>query len=296
MAEQTINARVKMRIDTAANWASVNPVLLAGEQGVESDTRFSKTGDGSTAWNDLEYNTSPEADIAGNYVLRADADFDADGKGTTEEISKSDYTLPAATKATLGGVIVGDGLEVSDAGKVAVAVGDGLDVADNKIIRTDYLQPNTAYAVGDIVRAEGLASYLRLECTTAGTTGDTLPDFSTVKSGGVTSWGTAEFTAVTVTSTEETTKKCKELLNGLLLTKMFTVSVSATSNPVCYVSADDVDGYSFLCWINFTSNGTVWPVHSDLNFQQKNARIWCSDVSKINGYKVDGWALYVKNP
>lgn len=49
--------QVKFRIrrDTSANWTSVNPTLALGEPGLETDTRRVKYGDGSTAWNSLQY-------------------------------------------------------------------------------------------------------------------------------------------------------------------------------------------------------------------------------------------------
>lgn len=40
---------------TAAQWTSRNPVLAAGEFGVETDTLKVKVGDGSTAWTSLGY-------------------------------------------------------------------------------------------------------------------------------------------------------------------------------------------------------------------------------------------------
>ena len=46
------------RIDTAARWQAVNHVLGAGEFGVEKLTGGKcnlKVGDGSTAWNNLQY-------------------------------------------------------------------------------------------------------------------------------------------------------------------------------------------------------------------------------------------------
>lgn len=49
------NAQIKHRRDSAANWTSANPVLAAGEFGVELDTGLAKQGDGSTAWASLEY-------------------------------------------------------------------------------------------------------------------------------------------------------------------------------------------------------------------------------------------------
>lgn len=52
--------RFWMRRDTSANWTAANPVLAAGEWGVElpaasGDLARVKMGDGATAWNDLGY-------------------------------------------------------------------------------------------------------------------------------------------------------------------------------------------------------------------------------------------------
>lgn len=56
MAEnRTLNTRLRLKYDTAANWASKNPVLLAGEAGIESDTLLAKVGDGTHAWQQLGY-------------------------------------------------------------------------------------------------------------------------------------------------------------------------------------------------------------------------------------------------
>ncbi len=46
---------VQRRRDTAANWTSVNPILIEGQQGFETDTLKWKMGDGATAWNSLPY-------------------------------------------------------------------------------------------------------------------------------------------------------------------------------------------------------------------------------------------------
>lgn len=50
---------IKLRRGTADEWTTANPTLSAGEYGFETDTRRSKIGDGSTAWNDLEYLSVP---------------------------------------------------------------------------------------------------------------------------------------------------------------------------------------------------------------------------------------------
>ena len=39
----------------SSEWAAANPTLLQGEWGLETDTRLTKLGDGSTAWNSLPY-------------------------------------------------------------------------------------------------------------------------------------------------------------------------------------------------------------------------------------------------
>ena len=47
--------RIQLRRGTAAEWASVNPVLAAGEMGLETDTGDFKFGDGTSTWSALNY-------------------------------------------------------------------------------------------------------------------------------------------------------------------------------------------------------------------------------------------------
>ena len=49
--------RIQLRRGQSSDWTSVNPVLAAGEAGLESDTLQIKIGDGTTNWNDLGYAT-----------------------------------------------------------------------------------------------------------------------------------------------------------------------------------------------------------------------------------------------
>jgi hypothetical protein len=46
---------IQLRHDTAANWASVNPILAQAEIGIELITNKQKIGDGLLHWNDLPY-------------------------------------------------------------------------------------------------------------------------------------------------------------------------------------------------------------------------------------------------
>jgi len=64
---------IKIRRDLASNWTSVNPVLAIGEMGYETDTLRHKFGNGTDAWNDLQYaNPLEEAPDDGNQYARQD--------------------------------------------------------------------------------------------------------------------------------------------------------------------------------------------------------------------------------
>ena len=50
-----MTVKIQLRRDTAANWSLNNPILEAGEPGLEVDTKRVKYGDGATTWNNLTY-------------------------------------------------------------------------------------------------------------------------------------------------------------------------------------------------------------------------------------------------
>lgn len=72
MANKTLNVTLIQRNGTASEWTTKNPVLALGELGIETDTRKHKIGDGSTAWNNLEYGSG------GNIVVKSAAPTTAD--------------------------------------------------------------------------------------------------------------------------------------------------------------------------------------------------------------------------
>lgn len=55
MPAQTV---IKLRRGTAAQWASANPVLAAGEIGLETDTLRTKYGNGTSTWTALSYSVA----------------------------------------------------------------------------------------------------------------------------------------------------------------------------------------------------------------------------------------------
>ncbi len=102
------------------------------------------------------------------------------------EAARSSETAAAASAEEAHAAAGSIGNPVSDVtevnGKVTVTKSDG---AKNEFFAgLNMLQRNKAYAVGDIAYSPNLKSYEYLECITAGTTGDTEPDFSETQTGG----------------------------------------------------------------------------------------------------------------
>ena len=76
MASTTLNTRIVLRNDTAANWTSANPTLLLGEAGYETDTQKLKFGDGTTAWKELPYFGDSAESVAKVYQIEINAGAD----------------------------------------------------------------------------------------------------------------------------------------------------------------------------------------------------------------------------
>lgn len=55
MATNSVKVTLQIRHDTASNWTIRNPVLAAGEYGLETDTFWIKVGDGVRDWEHLPY-------------------------------------------------------------------------------------------------------------------------------------------------------------------------------------------------------------------------------------------------
>jgi hypothetical protein len=90
----TLTALQKQRRDTAANWTSVNPTLLAGEIGIESDTNKWKVGTGSAAWTALAY--MPGSQLSAYPIVNVDISATAEiavsklADGTPRQLLQTD--------------------------------------------------------------------------------------------------------------------------------------------------------------------------------------------------------------
>lgn len=68
---------IKLRRDNSGEWTTKNPILHAGEPGIELDTHKFKIGDGVNNWNDLEYFIP--TDIIEELITEAIADATFEG-------------------------------------------------------------------------------------------------------------------------------------------------------------------------------------------------------------------------
>jgi hypothetical protein len=107
----TVPIRLKLRQDTAANWTSVNPTLLAGELGRESDTGKVKIGTGSAAWTALAYMPGSQDGTTaqkGAVQLEDSTSSTSTTKAATPASVKAAYDLANAALPKAGGVLTGD--------------------------------------------------------------------------------------------------------------------------------------------------------------------------------------------
>ena len=103
------NIQFQFRRGTSSEWSSANPVLAAGEMGIETNTNLFKVGNGSTAWNALAYGglvgATGAAGVAGaNGATGATGTF----SGTTSSAIVT-TNVTASTSKTTGALIVAGG-------------------------------------------------------------------------------------------------------------------------------------------------------------------------------------------
>jgi hypothetical protein len=167
----TITALQKQRRDTATNWTNNNPTLLAGEWGIESDTKKFKIGDGSTAWQSLDYVPIPDTNrsLPGN--LTVEGNFTVNGTTTTidtttltvedKNIEIGKVSTPTDTTADGGGLtLLGstnktfNWVDATDSWTSS----EHLDLASAKVLKVAGTQILSATALGSSVVSSSLTS------------------------------------------------------------------------------------------------------------------------------------------
>ena len=81
-----MSLKIQLKRGLSTSWATKNIVLDAGEMGIETDTNKFKIGDGTTAWNSLQYSNKTEwGNIEG--VLANQTDLNAEFVKTNADVN-----------------------------------------------------------------------------------------------------------------------------------------------------------------------------------------------------------------
>jgi len=129
-------SKIQLRRDTAANWASSNPVLAAGEVGWDSTNTQLRIGDGSTAWATLPVAASKPSDLAAAQLVAINTQTGtaytlalSDANKAVECSNASAITLTVPPNSSVA-FPVGTVIEVvqTGAGAITLAAGSGVTI------------------------------------------------------------------------------------------------------------------------------------------------------------------------
>lgn len=177
------NDLIQVRRDTAANWASVNPILASGEHGFETDTGKFKIGNGSTAWSSLLYATDA-SEITGTTLPANVVSSSLTSVGTlaslavTNDITRGGMSLPRGIMAYNS--VTSSDTTITTTEEVQIT-GSSFTAVSNRVYKLTYYEPN--------VYGAGAPNYLKLKIRQTDINGTILvqatPYVAAVFSGGV---------------------------------------------------------------------------------------------------------------
>lgn len=161
---KNLNVRFQLRNDTAENWTNTNPTLLAGEIGIESDTKKFKFGDGSTEWKLLSYAGVDEEQL--NALISAAEDnyyevLPNEGEDDNAALARVVTSPKKGDIAVVKRIISADGLGSSTAYTSYVYSGEAWAATDGNYSASNVYFPDDltiTYAVGNITLNNGQAT------------------------------------------------------------------------------------------------------------------------------------------
>jgi len=129
--------RIQVRRGTASQWTSVNPILAAGEMGVESDSNLFKFGNGSSTWTALAYANNSDVAIG---EISQDAINSAltMGSGLTKTYNDGANTITIAVDSSYFNELA------QDAVNTALTAGTGITKAYDDAANTLTIAADTA--------------------------------------------------------------------------------------------------------------------------------------------------------
>jgi hypothetical protein len=145
-------AIIRHRRDTAANWTSNNPVLEAGQLGLETDTLKIKFGDGTTAWNSLSYASGG----GGGGISDGDkGDITVSSSGATWTIDNGAVTYAKMQDVSAASKLIGRGSASGSGDPQEITIGTNLTMSGTTLSAAGSIAGSTGSADNAIIRADG---------------------------------------------------------------------------------------------------------------------------------------------
>jgi Major tropism determinant N-terminal domain len=149
MMSGTAGATIRLRRDTAANWAAANPVLALAEPGLEIDTNSIKYGNGVTAWNSLPYASVPLSALSESIIPAQNeaVDLGADEQRFGElYLSGNSIYLGNVVLSASGSTFMVNGEPLPDFSKVMVSRGADANNWNNITVMGTYTVNRTSWS------------------------------------------------------------------------------------------------------------------------------------------------------
>jgi len=144
-------AIIRHRRDTAANWTSNNPVLEAGQLGLETDTLKIKFGDGTTAWTSLSY-----AAGGGGGISDGDkGDITVSSSGATWTIDNGAVSYAKMQDVSAASKLIGRGSASGSGDPQEITIGTNLTMSGTTLSAAGSIAGSTGSTDNAIIRADG---------------------------------------------------------------------------------------------------------------------------------------------
>jgi hypothetical protein len=289
----TVQVRMQLRADTAANWTSINPTLLSAEIGLERDTNKIKIGNGSTTWNSLGYFPF----VVSGGVVTGNLEIGTTGTLTFEGSSADGFetTLavvnPTADRTITLPNVTGTVITTGDTGTVTSTM-----IADGTIVNADV---NASAAIAHSKLASMTAGFVLIGNASNVPTATALSGDVTVSSSGVTAIGSGVIVNADISATAEiaVSKLADGAARQLLQTDAAGTGVEWTDNIDVPGTLDVTGAATFDNNVtvqgDLTVNGTTTTIDTqNLLVEDKNVVI--GNVTSPTNITADGGGITLK--
>ena len=263
-AEQTRaqGAEQKLTSDLSSEVARATAAESANATAIQNEINRA-TGVESTLSSDVELISKTKVDkVTGKQLSTEDYTTEEKTKLSGIDDNANNYTLPAATTTTLGGIIVGDRLSIDSTGKLVATYTYTLPTASNTVLGGVKIGSNITNTNGTIsLTKANVTSALGVDPTTTYVkkAGDTmtgaLTNSSTISGSKLISTVSTGTAPIQVSSTTLCTNLNADMVDGYEVSNFNTDSVSV-KRSINSVNQSNAENWIKLCTLPLTSQMT----------------------------------------